>query len=251
MGAGGRVASLAARFHGVRPTSPPGHAGCKGVGLDVGLVPRANRGLPVRHEPSTHSHARCLPWPVLPAAVPFLYLWIAWSWWVETRAQLESLPDVTPGGHAGVMALAAVIGRIPTLFAETAGYVLWWRARGLRLPFWRFLCCVATLSTCDLLGYSIRRAAEGAPDALRVIGAVLAGPTALDSAGGPATGAAAAFGSLGVLTITRVVTTAWAQARGIGRPIAGPLLFTTVAWLLTRLVAWWSVDLVRGLSPVP
>jgi hypothetical protein len=45
--------------------------------------------------------------------------------------------------------------------------------------------------------------------------------------------------------------TAWAQARGIGRPLAGPLMLTAAAWLLTRLIGWWSVDLMKGLSPIP
>jgi hypothetical protein len=154
-------------------------------------------------------------------------------------------------GPTGAIAAAAVAGRLPSLFAEAAAYVLWWRARGLRLPFWRFLCCVATFSTCDLLGFSIRRAAGGAPDALRLIAAVLSGPAALDPAAMHATGRTAAFGSLGVLTMVRVFMTAWAQARGIGRSLAGPLAITIAAWLLTRLVAWWSVDLLRGLSPIP
>jgi len=194
---------------------------------------------------------RGLAWPVMAGAVPLLYAWIAWSWWGELRAQLAALPESAAAHGVGAMAAAAVAARIPSVLSEAALYTLWWKVRGLRLPYWRFVCCVATFSTIDLLGFTIRRAAADAPEALRLAAAVLAGPASMDASAAPASGVAAAFGNLGLLTLLRMAVTAWAQARGIGRPLAGPLLVTAVAWLFTRLVAWWSVDLLRGLSPIP
>ena len=107
---------------------------------------------------------------------------------------------------------------------------------------------MALLSGLDLLGFSLRRALESAAEPARIVAAVLAGPGPAPDA---ATGLTAAFGNFGLLTLSRIARTAWAQARGIGASLAGPLLVTSIAWLLTRRIAWWSVDLIRGLSPVP
>lgn len=192
-----------------------------------------------------------LPWPILPAFLPFLYAWIGWSWWAETLAQIEALAGEAPSMNAGALAAASLAGRALAVLSEAALYLLWWRSRRLELPYWRFVCWVAALSTVDLLGFSLRRAVEQAPDAIRMLGAVLAGPSALDPAPGSGAGSVAAFGNLGLLTLARVTLTGWAQARGIGRPLTGPLVLTAVAWLVTRLLGWWSVDLVRGLSPLP
>jgi hypothetical protein len=201
------------------------------------------------HDPGAAARPPALPWPVLPVALPFLYAWLGWGWWAETRAQIEALSAEATA--TGALAAASVAGRALAVLSEAACYALWWRSRRLRLPFWRFTCWVATLSALDLLGFSLRRVVEDGPEAVRVLGAALAGPAALGPAAGPPTGSVAAFGSLGLLTLARVGLTAWAQARGLGRPFAGPLTLTTIAWLLTRLIGWWSVDLVRGLSPLP
>lgn len=202
------------------------------------------------HERSAGA-ATGLPWPVLPAFVPFLSLWIAWSWWAEARTQLAALAVHVPLPDPGAMAGVVVVGRALAVLSEVACYVLWWKSRHLRLPYWRFVCWVAALSTADLLGFALGRAAAGAPEILRMVAMALAGPMALDPSAAAAAGHSAAFGNLGLLTLTRVGMTAWAQARGIGRGVGGPLILTAAAWLLTRLVGWWSVDLLKGLSPVP
>ncbi len=192
-----------------------------------------------------------LPWPILAAFLPVLYLWIGWSWWIEIRSQLEAVAESVASMDATTLAAAAVAGRALAVLSESAVYVLWWKSRRARLPYWRFVCWVAALSTVDLLGFSLRRAVEDAPDALRMLGGVIAGPAAVNAASVSETGSNAAFGNLGVLTLLRVGMTAWAQARGIGRSLGGPLLLTTALWLLTRLIGWWSVDLMKGLSPAP
>ncbi len=195
-----------------------------------------------------------LAWPFLPAFIPIWYAWIAWSWWTETRTQLASAPGADAAAAAAmdpaVMASVALMTRLLAALSEAGLYTLWWKSRGARLPFWRFLCWVVGLSAADLLGFALRRAAEGAPDVLRAGCAVLAGPAALDPAGAAGTGAMAAFGGLGVLVLLRVGMTAWAQSLGTGRPLAAPLALTAGAWLATRLAGWWSFDLLKGLSPV-
>lgn len=200
-------------------------------------------------EPADRSARSTLAWPFAPVGLPLFYLWLAWSWWLETRTQLSAVAETLPTMNSDSMATLALAGRALATLSEAGIYTLWWRSRGLRLPYWRFLSWVAALSTTDLVGFSLRRGIEGAPDALRVLGAVLAGPGAL--APHAAAGAMAGFGSLGVLTAARVGMTAWAQARGVGTRLPAPLFLTASAWLLTRLVGWWSMDLMRGLSPVP
>jgi hypothetical protein len=203
--------------------------------------------------PAEHSQVRtgALSWPFARAGLPILYLWLAWSWWFEIWSQVEPLADSAPAPGASTFAALGLGARMLATMSEAGVYTIWWRSRGLRLPYWRFLGWVAALSAADLVGASLRRAAEGAPEASRWMIAALAGPGALEPASSGAPGGMAGFGSLGILTLTRVVMTAWAQARGIGRPLAGPLLLTASAWLVTRLIGWWSVDLVKGLSPIP
>ena len=195
------------------------------------------------------AHPRPLPWPAPPWFLPLLYLWLGWSWWREIHAQLAA-SGVAPDMDPGAMAVAGLAGRVLATLSEAGCYTLWWRGRGLELPYWRFAGWVAALSTADLFGMTLKGVAPGAPDALRVVIGALAGPLALEPVPVAASGAMAAFGTLGILTVARVVATAWAQARGIGRPLAGPLVVTTAAWLLTRLLIWWSFDLLRGMSPV-
>ncbi|TMQ71895.1 MAG: hypothetical protein E6K81_08965 [Candidatus Eisenbacteria bacterium] len=193
-----------------------------------------------------------LAWPFPPALVAFWYSWLAWSWWTETREQLQVA--AADGALAGVtmsvelMACGALFTRLLATLTETGVYTLWWRGRGARLPYWRLLCWVATFSGTDLFGISLRRAATDAPAFLHGLAAALGGPGVVD--GPVATGAMAAFGNLGVLTLLRVGMTGWAQARSLGRPLTGPLALTVAAWLLTRVTSWWSFDLLRGLSPV-
>lgn len=191
-----------------------------------------------------------LPWPFARAGIPLLYMWLAWSWWFELRTQVAALVESRPMPDPAVFAGLGLGARALATFTEAAIYWLWWRSRGLRLPYWRFLCWVAALSATDLVGYSLRRLAAEAPEAARVLIAVFAGPGALDTSAG-ATGSMLGFGSLGALTALRVGMTAWAQARGVARPILGPLVITVSAWLVTRLIGWWSADLMKGLSPAP
>lgn len=199
------------------------------------------------------SRAAGLPWPFLPAFLPVWYAGIGWWWWRETREQLEAASAAVPsldmvGDVVGATSLA-MLARLLSTLSEAGVYALWWKGRGSRLPYWRFFCWVASLSIADLLGFTLRRASEGASEFGRLFCALLAGPVALEPSL-PGSGGIAAFGSLGLLTLLRVGMTAWAQARGTGRSLGGPLALTLAAWLVTRLAGWWSFDLLKGLSPV-
>jgi hypothetical protein len=198
--------------------------------------------------------SRSLAWPFPPALIPIWYAWIAWSWWAETREQIvravSVASDASVVADPSALASGALLARSLGAISEAACYVLWWKSRGARLPFWRFLSWVIGLSTVDLLGFALRRIAADAPAIPRTVCAILAGPAALDAGDAGGSGVMTAFGSLGVLTLVRVAMTGWTQARATGRAVAGPMIVTLCAWLLTRLTGWWSFDLVRGLSPV-
>jgi hypothetical protein len=133
--------------------------------------------------------------------------------------------------------------------SEAAFYVLVWRARSSRLPFWRFLGFVIAFSVTDQLAYGLAAPfKDGGAPAWRVALAGLhlaAGTPFHDS---PAI--RAAFGSIGLLTALRIGLTAIPQARAAGRRLIGPLILTALVWLLTRIAAWWAFDLIRGMSPV-
>jgi hypothetical protein len=191
-----------------------------------------------------------LRWPFLPAFIPFWYAGTGWWWWREIREQLESASSSAPSlGSTGMVSMA-LLARVMGALSEAGVYVLWWKGRGARLPYWRFMCWVTCLSTTDLLGFTLCRAAEESADLVRLICAVLAGPAALQPSPIADSGGVAAFGNLGVLTLLRVGMTGWAQARGTGRSLGGPLLLTAAGWLVSRLAGWWSFDLLSGLSPV-
>jgi hypothetical protein len=187
----------------------------------------------------------------MPAYLPFGLAWIAWSWWTEVHLQIASTAvtqDLAPIISATALAVNGLCGKWSGMLAEAAFYTVWWRSHGERLPYWRFFAWIAAFSIADLLGYSLQRTTAAGPEWARALGHVLAGPGGVD---GPVeSGWVAAFGNLGVLTLSRIGMTAWAQARALGRDLIGPMMVTTSAWLLTRLTVWWSFDLMRGMSPV-
>jgi hypothetical protein len=192
-----------------------------------------------------------LGWPYVPAYLPFGLAWIAWCWWTEVRLQIAGAgisPDLAPMMSATALAVNGLCGKLSGTLAEAAFYTLWWRSRGERLPYWRLFAWIAAFSIADLVGYSLRRTTADGPEWAQVLSHVLAGPGTVDAP--VESGWSAAFGNFGVLTLSRIGMTAWAQARGLGRDLLGPVVVTTSAWLLTRLTVWWSFDLMRGMSPV-
>jgi hypothetical protein len=60
----------------------------------------------------------------------------------------------------------------------------------------------------------------------------------------------AGFGSVSLLTAARIVITASGQAQGTHRPLLEAIGWTLLVWLLTRLAVMWSIDLIRGMSPL-
>ncbi len=172
------------------------------------------------------------------------------SWWEAAYRQGAGLGGerhLAPALVASVM----IVARVLASAVEALTYVLWWRWRGERLPYARFLVALLALSIVDRLALSLAAWATRAPSLAPWIAPVV-GPHVLgkDWLHGQA-GLRAAFGSLGVLTAARVGLTAWVQAAALRRRLGGVLLLTCGAWLLTRIALWWTVDLLRGRSLLP
>jgi hypothetical protein len=189
-----------------------------------------------------------LPWPFQPMFMPVWWAWVAWSWWSETQIQLQHLPPDL--ANRGVTHLVAplIAGRASALFAEAGVYAIFWASRGTPLPYWRFFAWVASLSTTDVLAAALRRAAEHGTPIVRGLAMFLAGPSSL--APHTASATMTVFGTIGVLALLRVTMTAWAASRGTGRPMPDTVAVVGSVWLLTRFAAFFSFDLLKGMSPV-
>lgn len=152
------------------------------------------------------------------------------------------------------LAVAAALMAAAHLVAgaiEASAYVLWWRTRGARLAWTPFFVALVALSLVDRCAASLAALAQRAP-ALAPWLAPLAGPQLVrGSLPGVEPGLWAGFGGLGLLTLARLGATAWLQAAGTGRRLRAALAVTALVWLVTRVAVWWSVDLVRGMSPLP
>ncbi|MBI1795603.1 MAG: hypothetical protein HY076_08930 [Candidatus Eisenbacteria bacterium] len=187
--------------------------------------------------------------------MPVWWAWVAWSWWSETLLQLRALPPGVLDGRASHLVPPLIAGRAIALFAEAGAYAVVGATRGAPLPFWRFFTWIASLSTVDVLAAALRRTAAHAAPIARAIAVAFTGPALLgsgaDASGHAATGVMAAFGNVGAFALLRVAMTAWAAARGTGRPLRHTMLVVGAAWIITRLVMLWSFDLFKGMSPVP
>lgn len=179
----------------------------------------------------------------------FLFLVALASWW-EVGCQQGRDLGAGPHLNLAVAATLMVLARLAASAVEALAYVLWWRTRGARLPYLRFLVALVGLSLVDRLALSLVALAGRAP-ALGPWLAPVAGLQLLkDRLPGVEPVLWVAFGSLGLLTLARIALTAWLQSAGTGRRLRGPLFVTTLAWLATRVALWWTMDLSRGLSPL-
>jgi len=196
----------------------------------------------------TMPRPRSYPWPYAAWALPFLLLYVEWSWWDVFVGELETNPTGIPMPIPAAAALA-VCGKLLAHATEAAFYVLLWRARGARLPFWRFLSYVVAVSLADVFSFNLAQPFQngGAP-AWRVwlAGLHLASGTPFHDS--PAL--RNAFGSIGLLTATRIAMTGITQAKGSGRSRFEALAWTVGVWLVTRIAVWWAFDLIRGMSPL-
>ena len=151
----------------------------------------------------------------------------------------------SPAGRATPAWLAPVAGlATQCLFAAceavTAGAL--WRAIGKRAAWRSLLPRLLVASAPEALAVSLVANRALWPHSL-VIG--LAGPRGLS----PATsGLAFAFASAGALTLARLVLSALLQSRAARANVFTALAIVAGMWLVTRLVMWWTFDLLEGRS---
>jgi len=181
-------------------------------------------------------------------------VWIAFvtcEWWLEFRRSLAGALEVSaPLVSADAAAAAAALGRLGGNAIEALFYLWWWRGRGARLGFARLFEWLVTISVLDLVGAGLSRLAESHPGWIAHALAVFAGIGVLRGEDwGVGAGFSAGFGSVGLLSIARIVATAAIQRQGVGGGLGAPLTLTLAAWLPIRLATWWLTDLARGLSP--
>ena len=179
----------------------------------------------------------------------FLFLVALVFWWEAGYRQGASFGSGLRMNLA-VAATLMVLMRLAASAVEALAYRLWWRTRGARLPYARFLVALIAISLVDRFGQSLFTVAGRDPSIAPWL-APIAGVQLLKP-GLPYVepGLWAAFGGLGLLTLARILLTAWFQSLGTGRRLRGPLALTTLAWLVTRVAVWWTVDLARGMSPL-
>ncbi|HET9328166.1 MAG TPA: hypothetical protein VFQ05_15470 [Candidatus Eisenbacteria bacterium] len=180
--------------------------------------------------------------------IPFWLAFIGSLWWdsIERATNVAALASSSDRVKT-MMVGFGVLGHFAANLLEAAGYRLWWRSvRRLSIPFWALFNWLVSFSVIDLLSDGVRRLALRHPD-FSVWLAPLAGVAALDPNPLHA-GLAAAFGNFGLFTALRIVATAAIQRRLVGIGWGEALAVVVPAWIVTRLLIWWSVDLFAGRS---
>ncbi len=144
----------------------------------------------------------------------------------------------------------AVLARFAGLALETAFYVAFWRARGGRLPFWRYASQVMLGSLLDLQAIELVTARTGgvAHAPWLVAGAGLGAAPPGFALAHPLL--VAAFANAGLLALARMLWVSWAQAATLARRWRGPLALTFAMWLVTRVAIAAAAALVQGRSVV-
>jgi len=222
-----------------------------GVGGECRLDRREERGgIAHRVETPTHALATVLPWPFVAWSLPGWYFAYGFGWWRVSARQLAELAPAL-AAHASVAATLAVAARLAGVLLEAGFYVVFWRTRGARLPFWRYVSYLVLGSLADLQALdlaSLGRAADPHHAWIAVLAGPGAAPHAFTLRHPIVTGA---FAGLGLITLVRWCWTAWAQAVATGRPLRAPLVLTAAVWLATHLAAAAALALARGRSVTP
>jgi hypothetical protein len=156
--------------------------------------------------------------------------------------------------HAGAMTLPpwlAALAGVVTQLGFTAGESWFaahaWRATGASASWRELAPRLLSVSSVEALAATIATGHRTVPVTLAVW---LAGARARGD-GPPGSGLAFAFAALGVLTVVRLLLSAHAQAAVARASFVRALVVVLTLYLATRLVMWWSFDLLQGRSFQP
>lgn len=169
---------------------------------------------------------------------------LALAVWAEVLGQAarrHPMPRLTPAAVVvvglGTQLLACAI---EALLARAV-----WRAQGVRVA-WRFLVTrIVTVSVCEAFALAVVTGSVVLPAAWAI---ALAGSRAGPGVP-PADGWATATAGVGLLAALRVGVSAHAQAALAGVTFRRGLAVVLGLWLASRLVLWWTSDLVLGGGP--
>ncbi|MFM8559178.1 MAG: hypothetical protein ACKOC6_06195 [bacterium] len=171
---------------------------------------------------------------------------LALAVWAEVLGQAvrrHPVPRLTPfavvvvglGTQCLACALEAVLARAV------------WRAQGVRLAWAALVTRIVTVSVCEAGALAVVTGSVVLPAAWAIaLAGPRAGPDVL-----PADGWATATASVGLLSELGVLVSAQAQAALAGASFARGLGVVAGLWLASRLVLWWTSDLVLGGGPAP
>jgi len=146
-----------------------------------------------------------------------------------------------------IVALAGLVAQLAFTAAEAGVAVAGWSALGKRVRWSAIGVRLFVASAAETLAVSI---ASGRAHLPRAGAFLLAGPRAIATSA-PPHGLAAAFAATGVLALVRMLASAWLQSRAARAGFGVALGLVLTMWLVSRLAAWWTLDLLAGRSFQP
>lgn len=193
----------------------------------------------------THSRTLAVPPPRTRSSEPRTWgvallaaaMWFDVLFAATRHASTVSLP-------AWLAALVGAVTQLAFTACEAAVAVRAWRVAGESVRWREVFPRLLAVSSIEALATAIAAGCTAVPPALAVW---LAGPRAAPAAS-PVSGAAFAFAAFGLLTVARLLLSAHAQAGVARASFARALLVVVTLYLATRLVMWWSFDLMQGRS---
>jgi hypothetical protein len=185
------------------------------------------------------------PWWAWPLLLPGPVL----AWHSLVADELASTPAAPEWYAAPALAWAGVALVLFGLLAETAFYSMLWHARRIRMPIVPCLLALLQLSMLEVVASIV---IHGAPEvgAGRTFAVLLCGARARWGGATPP-GLAAAFGSVGALTIVRIGAWSWVQSYATGRRFREAAAIVSLVWLASHLAQGWSLELLRGPGGAP
>lgn len=168
---------------------------------------------------------------------------VALFWHDTLVTHLTRTPELTPQHVLPPLAAASgVLTQLCFSALEAFLYARVWRATGRRLPWLRTAGALFVISTLEAFALFLLHRPD-APSFAWLVGARASWPGGIGTSG-----LARALGAVGVLALIRVALTAHVQARGTGARLSHALAVTLLGWLGSRLLLWWTADLLRGRS---
>lgn len=169
-------------------------------------------------------------------------LWVAvvvGLWWLAMDTAMGEVYrrrelDV-PAVAQTIGVAAGVAGKLFGNLLEAAFYASWWALQGPRLPLalvWSWLISLSLLDTFGVVAAGYASDLDGLARA--AVGAVCNGRLLLPASVSESHAMAFAMSGVCLLSVARIVATAWVLGRAAGRPFGPSLALTGGAWLATR-----------------